>query len=238
MSEAKPVSSEVQQKRLTRRRFLQGAAVGGAGIWAASVLPRRAFTNDPTALRSSTSTSWTTSGSRKPGSTANRSIGRSRADSWRTSRSSVAASRGCRRPTTCSGAFPSKRIVLLEGACCGYGASGRNGGFADAGMPGLGYVYENQGPEAARAYYDATLLGLKQIQQLRQRTRCGLRFRVERRLDDGHGGAAPRRALAGTKQRFDNMGIEVELLDKAEVAQAGRIRTIRRRDARSATTRS
>ena len=25
--------------------------------------------------------------------------------------------------------FPDKKIVLLEGACCGYGASGRNGGF-------------------------------------------------------------------------------------------------------------
>jgi len=25
--------------------------------------------------------------------------------------------------------FPGKKIVLLEGACCGYGASGRNGGF-------------------------------------------------------------------------------------------------------------
>jgi 6-phosphogluconate dehydrogenase (decarboxylating) len=25
--------------------------------------------------------------------------------------------------------FPEKQIVLLEGACCGYGASGRNGGF-------------------------------------------------------------------------------------------------------------
>ncbi len=25
--------------------------------------------------------------------------------------------------------FPEKHIVLLEGACCGYGASGRNGGF-------------------------------------------------------------------------------------------------------------
>ena len=27
--------------------------------------------------------------------------------------------------------FPDKKIILLEGACCGYGASGRNGGFAD-----------------------------------------------------------------------------------------------------------
>ena len=28
--------------------------------------------------------------------------------------------------------FPDKHIVLLEGACCGYGASGRNGGFCIA----------------------------------------------------------------------------------------------------------
>ena len=28
--------------------------------------------------------------------------------------------------------FPQKKIVLLEGACCGYGASGRNGGFCIA----------------------------------------------------------------------------------------------------------
>ena len=28
--------------------------------------------------------------------------------------------------------FPEKKIVLLEGACCGYGASGRNGGFCMA----------------------------------------------------------------------------------------------------------
>jgi gamma-glutamylputrescine oxidase len=28
--------------------------------------------------------------------------------------------------------FPEKRIVILEGACCGYGASGRNGGFCIA----------------------------------------------------------------------------------------------------------
>ena len=47
--------------------------------------------------------------------------------------------------------FPEKNIVLLEGACCGYGASGRNGGFADPGMPGLRFVYDSQGPEAARA---------------------------------------------------------------------------------------
>jgi glycine/D-amino acid oxidase-like deaminating enzyme len=59
--------------------------------------------------------------------------------------------------------LPGKRIVVFEGARCGYGASGRNGGFADAGEPGLAHVYETRGPEAARAYYDATRLGLEQI---------------------------------------------------------------------------
>jgi hypothetical protein len=28
--------------------------------------------------------------------------------------------------------FPKKHVVLLEGACCGYGDSGRNGGFCIA----------------------------------------------------------------------------------------------------------
>jgi glycine/D-amino acid oxidase-like deaminating enzyme len=61
--------------------------------------------------------------------------------------------------------LPGKRIVVLEGACCGYGASGRNGGLADAGMPGLGTIYDEFGPEAARGYYDATLLGVRQIRE-------------------------------------------------------------------------
>lgn len=32
------------------------------------------------------------------------------------------------QPTTFK-KIPDNKIVLLEGACCGYGASGRNGGF-------------------------------------------------------------------------------------------------------------
>ncbi|RJP25707.1 MAG: FAD-dependent oxidoreductase [Candidatus Abyssobacteria bacterium SURF_5] len=62
--------------------------------------------------------------------------------------------------------LPQKKIVLLEGACCGYGASGRNGGFCDAGIPGLmDYVHE-AGPELGRKAFDATLYGLKQIREL------------------------------------------------------------------------
>jgi len=65
-----------------------------------------------------------------------------------------------------SRAFPNQKIVLLEGACCGYGASGRNGGFCDAGFSGLlGHVHE-VGPELGRRAFDASLYGIRQIKQL------------------------------------------------------------------------
>jgi len=62
--------------------------------------------------------------------------------------------------------FPDKKITLLEGACCGYGASGRNGGFCDAGVPGLRSFIEEAGPEAGRKAFDATLYGIRQIREL------------------------------------------------------------------------
>jgi glycine/D-amino acid oxidase-like deaminating enzyme len=62
--------------------------------------------------------------------------------------------------------FPDKKIVLLEGACCGYGASGRNGGFCDAGAPGLRNFIEESGPEAGRKAFDATLYGIQQVKEL------------------------------------------------------------------------
>ena len=62
--------------------------------------------------------------------------------------------------------FPDKKIVLLEGACCGYGASGRNGGFCDAGVSGLRQYVETSGPELGRKAFDATLYGVDQIERL------------------------------------------------------------------------
>jgi glycine/D-amino acid oxidase-like deaminating enzyme len=215
MNEAKPVSSHVQQKHLTRRAFLTGAAVGGAGIWAASVLPRRAFTNDPNRppkLYEYFLDNFWFEEARLYGEPIDRPLqGRHLAD--------IAilggGFAGMSAAYNLQRRFPSKRIVLLEGACCGYGASGRNGGFADAGMPGLGYVYEKEGPEAARIYYDATLLGLDQIRSFvsDHGVDCDLELNgaLTMATEDRH-----LEALARAKQRFDHMGIEVELLDKAE----------------------
>ena len=111
--------------------------------------------------------------------------------------------------------LPGKRIVLLEGARCGYGASGRNGGFADLGLPGVDFVYDSEGPEAARAYYDATRLGLDQIRTFvdRHGVDCELELTgaTELAAEEAHFDD-----LVDQKERFDRMGIELELLDTAE----------------------
>jgi glycine/D-amino acid oxidase-like deaminating enzyme len=58
--------------------------------------------------------------------------------------------------------FPDKKIILLEGACCGYGASGRNGGFCVATSlidPDL------EDPDARKKNLDVSLYGIEQIKE-------------------------------------------------------------------------
>jgi glycine/D-amino acid oxidase-like deaminating enzyme len=60
--------------------------------------------------------------------------------------------------------YPNKKIVLLEGACCGYGASGRNGGFCVATdwLEGI----EDFDPEKRKKALEISSYGLKQIKQV------------------------------------------------------------------------
>jgi glycine/D-amino acid oxidase-like deaminating enzyme len=60
--------------------------------------------------------------------------------------------------------FPDKRIVLLEGAYCGYGASGRNGGFcvATALLGGM----EEVDAQTQEELLEVSLYGIKQIKHL------------------------------------------------------------------------
>ncbi len=58
--------------------------------------------------------------------------------------------------------FPDKKIMLLEGACCGYGASGRNGGFCIATSM---LDPEIKDPETRKMNLDVSLYGIKQIKQ-------------------------------------------------------------------------
>jgi len=59
--------------------------------------------------------------------------------------------------------FPEKKIVLLEGACCGYGASGRNGGFCI--ITSL-LNWEETDPKRRQKDLEVSLFGLKQIKQM------------------------------------------------------------------------
>lgn len=61
---------------------------------------------------------------------------------------------------------PGRRILVLEGARCGYGASGRNGGFADVMYPRLADFALSHPPEVARGVYDAIATGLRAIERL------------------------------------------------------------------------
>ena len=56
--------------------------------------------------------------------------------------------------------FPQKKIMLLEGACCGYGASGRNGGFCIA-TSLLDPSCKN--PEICKKNLEVSLYGIHQI---------------------------------------------------------------------------
>jgi glycine/D-amino acid oxidase-like deaminating enzyme len=58
--------------------------------------------------------------------------------------------------------FPEKKIILLEGACCGYGASGRNGGFCVA----TSLLDEDcKDPDARKGCLDVSLYGIEQIKE-------------------------------------------------------------------------
>jgi len=60
--------------------------------------------------------------------------------------------------------FPEKKIVILEGACCGYGASGRNGGFCIA--TDLLWERGHADPETVQKNLTVSFYGLNQIKKL------------------------------------------------------------------------
>ena len=152
-----------QGKRISRRAFLAGAAAGGAGVWAVGVMPRWMFAKDPHRPPSSTSTSWTTTGSSRRTCTTIGSTRRSRGASASTSPSSAGALRACRQPTTWRVAFPGSASCSSKGRVAATGRVGATAASRTWASRVSATSTETQGPEAARAYYDATRLGLEQI---------------------------------------------------------------------------
>jgi glycine/D-amino acid oxidase-like deaminating enzyme len=81
-------------------------------------------------------------------------------------------------------------------------------------MPGLGYVYNAEGPEGARAYYQATLLGLGQIQEFVNT--YGVDCDFERNGAVIMATEEPQLAsLEAKKKRFEEMGLPSRLLDRS-----------------------
>jgi glycine/D-amino acid oxidase-like deaminating enzyme len=56
--------------------------------------------------------------------------------------------------------FPDKKVVLLEGACCGYGASGRNGGFC---ITTSLLDWEQEDPDQRSKDLEVSSYGIQQI---------------------------------------------------------------------------
>jgi gamma-glutamylputrescine oxidase len=116
-----------------------------------------------------------------------------------------------------SRSFPARKIVLLEGACCGYGASGRNGGFCDAGISGLLHYVDSVGPELGRRAFDASLYGIGQIKELiaKHGVRCDFEENgmLETATDDT--GVAQ---LAQHLDSYKKMGLDAALVQGNELA--------------------
>jgi glycine/D-amino acid oxidase-like deaminating enzyme len=215
MSEQTPESNETR-RRVSRRAFLKGAAVGGAAVWAASVLPRRAFIHDPhrppKLYEYFLDNFWFDSVDLY-GQEINAPLkGRQTADIVIVGGGFA----GMASAYHLARRFGRKRIVLLEGACCGYGASGRNGGFADTGFLGFDAIYDREGPEGARAVYDATVAGLDQIKTFvaEHGIDCDLEPNgsIALAMEEHH-----LEELQKAKRRYDAMGLPSRLIERGEL---------------------
>lgn len=111
---------------------------------------------------------------------------------------------------------PGRRVVVLEGARCGYGASSRNGGFADTTYTGFPEFAAANPPEVARPVFDVIAHGVAAIERLV----------AEEGLDvdlEPNGGlrlAATDHQIAlleGAHETFVRLGLESRLVDGADL---------------------
>jgi glycine/D-amino acid oxidase-like deaminating enzyme len=109
-----------------------------------------------------------------------------------------------------------RRVVVLEGARCGYGASGRNGGFADVNYMGFPEFAAAHAPEVARGVYDAIATGLGAIERLAtvDGVDCDLERNGALRLASSDFQIA---GLARAHELLAAMGLPSRLVDGAEL---------------------
>ncbi|GAG37200.1 unnamed protein product, partial [marine sediment metagenome] len=110
--------------------------------------------------------------------------------------------------------FPEKKIVLLEGACCGYGASGRNGGFCIS--TDLIHDYSIRDPQLLQDQIDVSFYGLKQIKQVIADHRVDCDFRENGMLDLAFSENQARQ-LEKYHEDLKSIGLESTFLDGKEI---------------------
>lgn len=117
---------------------------------------------------------------------------------------------------------PNKRIALLERASCGYGATGRNGGFAETGVRGLWRICDEQGAETARRIFDITLDGLDSIRNFAEEHGVDCDFApngsIELAADDSQ-----TEMLEEEKELYNKLGLEATLIDGRDLQRTIRI---------------
>jgi len=110
--------------------------------------------------------------------------------------------------------FPEKHIVLLEGACCGYGASGRNGGFCIA--TDLLGDKGSADPEELRKSLEVSFYGLNFIKRMISEygLECDLQENgmLEVALNEKHV-----RKLEELRDYFKSFGLDTTLLQGKEL---------------------
>jgi len=111
---------------------------------------------------------------------------------------------------------PGRRVVVLEGARCGYGASGRAGGFADVTYTGFPEFAASQPPEIARGVHDAIATGMRSIERLvaEHGVDCELETNGGLRMASSDGQIE---GLERAHATLDALGLPSRLVDGAEL---------------------
>jgi len=111
---------------------------------------------------------------------------------------------------------PGRRVVVLEGARCGYGASGRNGGFADTTYAGFPAFAQHRDPEMSRAVYAAIATGRRAIERLvaEDGVACDLEPNGSLRMASTD---AQRAELAAEQAALAAIGVGARLVEGAEL---------------------
>ena len=149
-------------KRTSRRSFVAGAAAGAFGAWALTSLPRRCFSDPdrpPWISEFYVNSFWFEAAGLYQETLNAPLTEKIKADIAIIGGGFTGLASAYHLKTR----FPDKRIVVLESAYCGYGASGRNGGMAIPMHPLVFSIGKKEGPEAAAKFQALNAQGLEQI---------------------------------------------------------------------------